>query len=78
MTNGNKTLTELGWSLSNHETLLPKQDGRFIARVTAQYSDVYQIVSEEGEFAAKVTGKFRRNRKRRALPGTIFAICSPA
>lgn len=64
MMDGNKTLDELGWGLTNRgETVLPEQDDRVIARVIAQYSDVYQVVSEEGEFAAKVTGKFRYGTK---------------
>ncbi|OZM58440.1 ribosome small subunit-dependent GTPase A [Lottiidibacillus patelloidae] len=51
------TLEKLGWNEKlNEQTKL--QEEQFIGRVIVQQRGQYKILSEAGEFAAKITGKF--------------------
>lgn len=55
-----KTLQSLGWNSFFHGQDLPSaQPGLIPARVIAQHNDRYHVMSEHGEWAAQVTGKFR-------------------
>lgn len=39
-------------------------EGLYIGRVTSQYTNIYKIITENGELSAEVSGKFRFNTKR--------------
>ncbi|MGI6685833.1 MAG: ribosome small subunit-dependent GTPase A [Bacillota bacterium] len=40
-----------------------KYQGLYLGRVSAQYKDLYKIVTEKGELTAEISGKFRFNAK---------------
>ncbi|OPA75130.1 ribosome small subunit-dependent GTPase A [Paenibacillus selenitireducens] len=55
-----KSLQSIGWdSFFNEQGCPPQSKLSFPARVIAQHNDVYHLISENGEFTGKVTGRFR-------------------
>jgi ribosome biogenesis GTPase / thiamine phosphate phosphatase len=51
------TLEKLGWNENINEKII-LQEEQFIGRVVVQQRGQYKILSEAGEYAAKITGKF--------------------
>ncbi|SMF90403.1 ribosome biogenesis GTPase [Paenibacillus uliginis N3/975] len=55
-----KSLQSMGWDSFFFEQLIPSKHNKYIpAKVVSQHNDRYHLVSEQGDFTAKVTGKFR-------------------
>lgn len=55
-----KSLQSLGWDSFFHEQWLPSVNHSYIpARVISQHNERYHVMSEHGDFTAKVTGRFR-------------------
>lgn len=62
-----KSLQSLGWGSFFHDQCLPSAHHSYIpARVISQHNERYRVISELGEFTAKVTGKFRYTAHRLA------------
>ena len=59
-----RSLHSIGWdSIFLEQMERSKHKNHIPAKVVSQYNNLYHLVSEQGDFAAKVTGKFRFNAK---------------
>lgn len=55
-----RSLQSMGWDSFFHEQIIAPQHHHYIlAKVVSQQHNTYQLVSEQGDFTAVVTGKFR-------------------
>lgn len=57
-------LHDLGWREGDHTASIPLPAGDVIGRVAVEHRNGYGVYTEEGEFSAEISGRFRHSAER--------------